>query len=288
MNWIKLDTCTPDKPEVHKLSELLGIDPDEVLGKLVRLWAWADSQTTDGNATSVTKTLLDRITHRKGFADALLSVDWLRQTEFGFSIPNFDRHNGDTAKSRGLTAKRVSKLRDARNANVTQDVTVEALPEKIREDKNREEEVRKEKNIEKVGKDTQATDVAECDSDLLEWIKFWNSLKSKNLVAVGASTKPSKGILHGWKRVANSNELQTLLCDRNALEAKIRDSSFLHEATWFSLPKLFGGKNSDGEYIAQKLMDGGYVSSGSSKLRSANVGAGVTFDPARSTINVVF
>lgn len=50
---------TPDKPEVFQLSEILNLDPDAVLGKLVRLWAWADQQTIDGNAkcnaASVTK-----------------------------------------------------------------------------------------------------------------------------------------------------------------------------------------------------------------------------------------
>lgn len=108
-------------------------------------------------------------------------------------------------------------------------------------------------------------------------INFWNSLKAKNLVATAAKAKPSKGVLCGWKRVQKNKELQSLLSDRNALEAKIRDSAFLHEATWFNLAKLLGGSNGDGEYILEKLMTGGYVSSGSSKPRSANVGAGVNF-----------
>lgn len=50
--WIKIEVVTPDKPEIYQLAEILAIDPDAVLGKLIRIWAWADQQTIDGNASS--------------------------------------------------------------------------------------------------------------------------------------------------------------------------------------------------------------------------------------------
>ena len=127
-----------------------------------------------------------------------------------------------------------------------------------------------------------------CDSELLDLIKFWNSLKAKKLVRPGVSTTSGKGVLSGWKRVKKSKVVQTLLADRKAVEAKIRESEFIRDASWFCLSQLLGGKNKDGDYYVQKLMDGGYVSSGLSKPRSANVGAGVNFDPARSTTSVIF
>jgi DNA replication protein DnaT len=134
MTWIKIATSTPDKPEVFKLSELLRIDPNEALGKLVRFWLWADGQTTDGNAASVSKALLDRITHQPGFTDALVSVGWLTQSGESFYIPNFERHNGNSAKSRALTAKRVAEHKKRGNESLT----LEALhrEEKIREEVN--------------------------------------------------------------------------------------------------------------------------------------------------------
>jgi hypothetical protein len=49
-DWIKFDTSTPDKPEVFEMAAELGIDPDAVVGKLLRVWKWFDQQTTDGNA----------------------------------------------------------------------------------------------------------------------------------------------------------------------------------------------------------------------------------------------
>jgi hypothetical protein len=36
-NWIKFDTSTSDKPEVWAIAESLGIDPDAVVGKLLRV-----------------------------------------------------------------------------------------------------------------------------------------------------------------------------------------------------------------------------------------------------------
>lgn len=116
-DWIKIECTTPDKPEVYQLAEKIGgIDPDAVLGKLLRVWIWADQQTFDGNAASVTRTALDRITGVDGFADALVCCGWLTSNDGGLTFPNFDRHNGKTAKTRALTAKRV---RNHRNADVT-------------------------------------------------------------------------------------------------------------------------------------------------------------------------
>ncbi|HDV0969774.1 TPA: hypothetical protein RHZ68_000076 [Escherichia coli] len=38
-SWIKVEVITPDKPEIFQIAEILGIDPDAVLGKLVRIIA---------------------------------------------------------------------------------------------------------------------------------------------------------------------------------------------------------------------------------------------------------
>ena len=116
-DWIKVQVCTPDKPEVYRIAEDLGIDPDAVTGKLIRIWCWADQQTVDGNAPSVTKALLDRVTGVTGFTDSLVSVGWLVKTDAGYIFPNFSRHNGCTAKTRALGAKRSENLRESRKSN---------------------------------------------------------------------------------------------------------------------------------------------------------------------------
>lgn len=67
-DWIKFEICTPDKAEVWQIADTLSIDPDAVVGKLLRVWIWFDQQTENGNAPSVTKKLLDRSVGVLGFA----------------------------------------------------------------------------------------------------------------------------------------------------------------------------------------------------------------------------
>ena len=131
----KVEVITPDKPEIFQIAEILGIDPDAVLGKLVRIWAWADQQTIDGNAGSVTKGVLDRLAFITGFADALISVGWLAYHDGKLILPNFERHNGESSKKRALTNRRVAEHRK----RVTQKVTPTALQKELPEEEEEED-----------------------------------------------------------------------------------------------------------------------------------------------------
>lgn len=128
-NWIKVEVITPDKPEIYLISEKLNIDPDMVLGKLIRLWVWADQQIANSNAASVTdgeqgenksnavvlnKIAIDRIAFMPGFADALIHAGWLIQEGDSLYFNNFEKHNGKNSKKRALTNERVAKLRDVK------------------------------------------------------------------------------------------------------------------------------------------------------------------------------
>jgi len=128
-DWMKIELELPDKPEVHSIAAMLNIDPDAVVGKLIRIWQWFDKHTTDGNAFGVTYSLPDRISGVSGFAEAMVFVGWLEQNDKTLTMPKFDRHTSNSAKTRAQTQKRVAKIRNA--ATVT-----EALPEKRREEKN--------------------------------------------------------------------------------------------------------------------------------------------------------
>ncbi len=142
-DWMKVQLDTPDKPEVQRIAGMLGIDPDAVVGKLIRVWAWFDKHTENGHADGVTYSLLDRITCHAGFSEAMAFVGWLHQDGHILSLPNFDRHNGKTAKNRALSSNRQA----AKRANVTQEITQESRNERdksvTREEKRREEEEEK-------------------------------------------------------------------------------------------------------------------------------------------------
>lgn len=115
-SWIKFDSATPEKPEVWAIAEDIGIDPDAVVGKLLRIWIWFDQQTLMGDAPSVTKKLLDRAVGVPGFCDAVIRAGWMIEENGNLMCSNFDRHNGKTAKKRALTAKRNAEWRAKTNA----------------------------------------------------------------------------------------------------------------------------------------------------------------------------
>lgn len=126
--WIKIEKGTPDKPEVLEMSAILNIDdPDTVMGKLIRVWSWFDSNSENGHAPTVTKKLLNRLTGVEGFVESMVVVGWLAEKEDGFYMTNHDRHLGKSAKKRALDAERQRKSRTNRDKNVT------------REEKRREE-----------------------------------------------------------------------------------------------------------------------------------------------------
>lgn len=132
-DWLKIEAATPDKPEVHAIAAALEMTPDEAFGRLFRVWRWFDQQTEDGRAR-VTLASLDRHAGVTGFALQMCEVGWLSTGKNGeVSLPNFLRHNGKTAKTRALSAKRSQKYR---HASVTPPSRSERDQEKRREDIN--------------------------------------------------------------------------------------------------------------------------------------------------------
>jgi len=136
-NWIKIETATPDKPEVCVIATFLKIDPDAALGKLIRLWAWADVNKINGNAVGVTRGFIDKVVGQKGFADALEHAEWLSGNDGELVFTKFSKHNGKAARGRAQTAERVSRHRELKrggnNAAVTKALPNAAQAEEVAE-----------------------------------------------------------------------------------------------------------------------------------------------------------
>lgn len=111
-NWIKLEHTTPDKPEVVQIATLLKIDQDAVVGKLLRLWIWADQNSVDGSDMAVTAAFIDRLTNRRGFSAALRAAGWLHGEDGALTFGNFSRHNGATAKARAMENRKKQSQRE--------------------------------------------------------------------------------------------------------------------------------------------------------------------------------
>jgi hypothetical protein len=183
MSWLKFDTATPEKPEVFAITIALGWeDPDLTVGKLLKVWRWFDLHSVDGNASSVTLALLDRLIGVTGLSQAMVDVGWLEVSDNGLTLPNFENHNGKTAKDRALTAKRASNYRSNDKSNA-QSVT-NALP---REEKRREEK-KEEKTVDKTTRGSRLSIHFEPDLDfakqngitnpseeLAKFRDYWNS-----------------------------------------------------------------------------------------------------------------
>ncbi len=108
-DWIPMRCNLAQEPEVIAVAAATNIDEDAVVGKLHRLWSWANQHTTDGNARSVTYFWINRFLSCEGFAEALEEQGWLSVGKAGVRFPKFDRFNSQGAKRRVLTAKRVAE-----------------------------------------------------------------------------------------------------------------------------------------------------------------------------------
>lgn len=134
-DWMKIELELPDKPEVHAIAGMLNIDPDSVVGKLIRVWQWFDKHTTDGNAHGVSFALADRVANVTGFGEAMSFVGWLEQHDKTLVMPRFDRHTSRSAKTRALGARRVANFNAKANDDTNADSVKDALP---REEKRRD------------------------------------------------------------------------------------------------------------------------------------------------------
>lgn len=110
-DWIKMRVDLKDDPAVFRLADILGVDEFSVVGRLHCFWAWADKHAVDGRVDGATSRLVDRVSATDGFCAALQAVGWLEVDAEGISIPKFDRHNGESAKERGLKNQRQAKWR---------------------------------------------------------------------------------------------------------------------------------------------------------------------------------
>ena len=99
-DWIPWVKGLPNKREVVMMADRLGLDRRIVACACMEAWCWADSETVDGNAPSVTFALLDALTGVPGFGQAMVDVDWLIADKTGIRFPNWDRYNTASAKKR--------------------------------------------------------------------------------------------------------------------------------------------------------------------------------------------
>jgi hypothetical protein len=110
-SWLKMRHDLIDAPEIRRLAKSIGVTKDDVYGKLFRLWSWFDRHSVNGVVAGEELEAVDELIGTDGFAAALVSVGWLAAQDDGIVIPNWERHNSETAKERALAAVRQERTR---------------------------------------------------------------------------------------------------------------------------------------------------------------------------------
>lgn len=142
MSWIKIDTSLATKPEVFQIARDCKTPRPTVVGHLLMFWGWLDCNSRDGQHLPLSTADIDEIAGLPGFTKAMVTAQWLVGEDGDYSIPRYDRHNGNSAKARALEAeaKRLRRMSDEEPADVSDSCPTNPPanvgPEKRREEKN--------------------------------------------------------------------------------------------------------------------------------------------------------
>ena len=149
-DWMKMRHQLDQAPEVIQIAAALGLDTDQVIGKLYRLWSWADVHASIGQDTharigGIDSEWIDWKVGHPGFAKALENVRWLRivTRKNGplLMLPRAGRWLGDGAKRRGIQQMRKRHQRETVPQSVGQ--KEDSSTDQRREEKRREEKKKK-------------------------------------------------------------------------------------------------------------------------------------------------
>lgn len=117
MSWIRLNSDLPGSPRILQLARAMKKDEVYALGAAATWFCWLDKNSADGTTGLTPKELDAMALHCKGLAHALLENGWAVLDAQGFVCAvDFTQYNGESAKKRALTARRVERSR----ADVTQ------------------------------------------------------------------------------------------------------------------------------------------------------------------------
>jgi hypothetical protein len=125
MSWIKVETHTPEKPEVDRAMVLCRCSRAVAFLAFFKFYAWADRTTEDGWVPFLTPAVADNRSGLRGFGRALADVGWVTYESNGGRISHWERHNGKSAKKRAMTAERVMKHRQAEEEQAEQSVKMQ-------------------------------------------------------------------------------------------------------------------------------------------------------------------
>ena len=130
-------------PKVVRMSSALNADRLRVVGGLHAVWCLFDEHSEDGCLCGYTPAAIDDEIGWAGFCAQLIAIGWIESDGAdGLLLPEFDTHNGASAKRRAQEADRKRADRAAskdHQQDVLETSASEADKKRTREEKRREE-----------------------------------------------------------------------------------------------------------------------------------------------------
>jgi hypothetical protein len=130
-DWIKMGKDLLTHPKVVRMASALHADKLRTVGGLFAVWCLFDTHSVDGQLSGYTPETIDDEIRFPGFSAAMEAVVWLKCDDEGSSLPDFEDHNGQSAKRRAQETdrKRIERKTSASDAD----------KKRTREEKRREE-----------------------------------------------------------------------------------------------------------------------------------------------------
>lgn len=203
-DWIKMRADLHTHPKVVRLSSALNADRLRIVGGLHAVWCLFDAHSEDGSLSGYTLQAVDELIGFPGFAGAMCGVKWLETGPDGLLLPEFDEHNGQSAKRRATETKRKRQEREAEAAAEAALLDLNLSAQDADKKRSREEKRREESSL----RSDQSIPSKYPEEFLLAWAAFpkrpgaskADSLKAWNArIAAGAN---ADAILAGVQRYA--------------------------------------------------------------------------------------
>ena len=144
--WIKLQTSLLRSPKIVRMMSALDADKFRTLGGTVSAWCLADEHADDDGVIEMGIDELDALIGLPGLGAAMMKVGWLTELPDGsIQFPDYQAHNGPTAKRRAQETSRKGRARRRTNVrtacghlSASDADDMRNREEKRREDKNRD------------------------------------------------------------------------------------------------------------------------------------------------------
>lgn len=144
-SWIKMRGNLAKDGRVKMMARHRDVSVREMIGGLYLLWALADEMTVDGKLIGYTTEDIDELCGPE-FCAAMLApgVEWLALGENFVQVVKFTEHNGESAKARSQSARRMAQSRERQRVapEAQQERNTTATESQQQRNQIREDEIR--------------------------------------------------------------------------------------------------------------------------------------------------